>query len=43
MRPPVGHDSVVGEVGPNLNYGELVVYNETAALPEYLIVYSMPQ
>jgi hypothetical protein len=39
-RPPDGYDSVVGEVGPNLNYDELVVYNEAAALPEFLIVVS---
>ena len=40
---PVGHDSVVGEVGPHLNYDELVVYTEDAAIPRFLIVYSMPE
>jgi hypothetical protein len=40
-RPPDGHDSIVGEVGPNLNYDELVVYSEDAALPQFLIVYSI--
>ena len=39
-RPPDGYDSVVGEVGPNLNFDELVVYTEAAALPEFLIVIS---
>ena len=39
LLPPRGYDSVVGEVGPNLNYDELVVYNDAAALPEFLIVY----
>lgn len=29
------------KIGPNLNYDEVVVYNEQAALPSYLIVYSM--
>lgn len=40
-RPPDGYDSVVGEVGPHLNFDELVVYNEAAALPEFLIVISL--
>jgi len=42
-KPPEGHDSVVGEVvakGGQLNYDELVVYSEAAALPEFLIVVS---
>jgi len=39
-RPPDGYDSIVGEVGANLNYDELVVYNEAAALPRFLLVYS---
>lgn len=40
QRPPAGCDSVVGEVGPHLNYDELVVYDEAAALPEFLLVVS---
>ena len=40
-RPPDGYDSVVGNVGPNLNYDELVVYKEAAALPEFLVVISV--
>jgi hypothetical protein len=43
-RPPAGHDSIVGETkakGGALNYDELVVYAEEAALPEHLIVYSL--
>ena len=40
-RPPDGHDSVVGEPSPGgLNYDELVVYTEDAALPTFLIVVS---
>eukprot|EP00903_Cladosiphon_okamuranus_P011897 g11174.t1 len=39
--PPPGYDSVVGEVSPyGLNYDEVVVYHEDAALPCNLIVYS---
>lgn len=29
------------QVGPQLNYDEVVVYHEEAALPTFLIVYSM--
>ena len=40
-RAPPGYDSVVGEPAPGrLNYDELVVYDESAALPAHLIVYS---
>ncbi|CAM9711233.1 unnamed protein product [Ectocarpus sp. 4 AP-2014] len=42
MCPPLGFHSVEGEVGPALNYEELVVYKEEAALPTHLIVYSPP-
>ncbi|CAI2174729.1 1670_t:CDS:2 [Funneliformis geosporum] len=37
--PPKNYDSVVGEPGSLLNYDELVVYNESACIPQYLIVY----
>lgn len=40
--PPPGYDSVIGEVGQGLNYDELVVYNNAAAIPAYMIAYSMP-
>ena len=43
-RPPAGFDSIVGETtakGGKLNYDELVVYVEDAALPQYLIVYTL--
>ncbi|GAQ80069.1 C2H2 zinc finger protein [Klebsormidium nitens] len=40
MRPPDQYDSVVGEVGPVLNYDEIVVYNKRAILPLYLVIYS---
>jgi hypothetical protein len=39
--PPPGYDSVVGKVGPNLNYDEVVVYRSEAAIPAFLITYSM--
>ena len=35
--------SISGEVGSVLNYPECVVYNESACIPKYLIVYSPPQ
>ncbi|CAM9848754.1 unnamed protein product [Pylaiella littoralis] len=41
MCPPAGYDSVVGEVGQGLNYDELVVYKDEAALPTHLIVYAL--
>lgn len=38
--PPQGYDSVIGEVGPGaLNYDRLVVYNNNAVLPAYLVMY----
>ena len=33
--------AVLGQVGPGLNYEELVVYKEEAALPTHLVVYSL--
>ncbi|CAM9262023.1 unnamed protein product [Scytosiphon promiscuus] len=38
-KTPPGYDSIVGEVGPQLNYDELVVYDPAAALPTHFIVY----
>ena len=42
--PPAGYDSVHGEAsaGGQLNYDELVVFDESAARPEFLIVFSLP-
>eukprot|EP00005_Dracoamoeba_jomungandri_P007468 CAMPEP_0174269538 /NCGR_PEP_ID=MMETSP0439-20130205/41405_1 /TAXON_ID=0 /ORGANISM="Stereomyxa ramosa, Strain Chinc5" /LENGTH=182 /DNA_ID=CAMNT_0015358377 /DNA_START=1346 /DNA_END=1894 /DNA_ORIENTATION=+ len=37
---PVGYDSVLGEVGQELNYDELVVYDEAAVLPIAVILYT---
>ncbi|CAG8533997.1 13634_t:CDS:2 [Funneliformis mosseae] len=37
--PPNNYDSIVGEPGTLLNYDELVVYDESACIPQYLIVY----
>jgi len=40
-KPPAGHDSVLAEVVPGgaLNYDELVVYDNDAARPSYLVMY----
>lgn len=37
--PPAGFDSVLGEVGGTLNYDELVVYQNDAVRPSYLVMY----
>ena len=39
--PPPGSDAVIGESGKDLNFPELVVYDESQAIPTYLIVYSI--
>ncbi|KAG8889071.1 hypothetical protein FRB98_005820 [Tulasnella sp. 332] len=39
IRPPVGHDSVLGTVGVDLNYDEQVVYRNDAIRPAYLLLY----
>ncbi|CAG8552236.1 4824_t:CDS:2 [Diversispora eburnea] len=41
---PFGFDSVLGEPSAtgNLNYDEVVVYEEAASIPQYLIVYKVP-
>mmetsp|Transcript_14240 Transcript_14240/g.19845 ORF Transcript_14240/g.19845 Transcript_14240/m.19845 type:complete len:409 (-) Transcript_14240:21-1247(-) len=36
---PTGYDSVLGETGGELNYDEVVVYDEDAVVPSYLIIY----
>jgi len=41
-EPPAGYDSVLAEVGVNLNYDELVVYNNDAIRPSYLVMYDTP-
>lgn len=38
--PPPGFQSVQGDPGKGLNYDELVVYNDRAILPAYIILYS---
>lgn len=37
--PPPGCNSVYGQIGEDLNYPELVVYDEDAVMPRYIIVY----
>lgn len=37
--PPPGYDSVLGETGDVLNYDEVVVYDDAASLPKYLVIY----
>lgn len=38
---PTNCDSVLGEVGGNLNYDEIIVYDESAAIPAYCIIYQL--
>lgn len=38
--PPPGYDSVLGETGVNLNHDELIVYDESAIRPSWLIMYA---
>lgn len=41
--PPPGFDSVIGEVNPGaLTYDKLVVYNNDAIRPSYLVMYGSP-
>eukprot|EP00698_Gefionella_okellyi_P003154 TRINITY_DN12950_c0_g1_i1.p1 TRINITY_DN12950_c0_g1~~TRINITY_DN12950_c0_g1_i1.p1 ORF type:complete len:556 (+),score=81.50 TRINITY_DN12950_c0_g1_i1:77-1669(+) len=40
MEPPSGFDSVLGEVGSELNFDELCVYSDAACLPKYLVIYT---
>ncbi|KAG8848564.1 hypothetical protein FRB96_001091 [Tulasnella sp. 330] len=37
--PPAGYDSVLGETGDSLNYDEVVVYENYAIVPAWLVVY----
>jgi len=39
VTPPGNCDSVIGEVGEDLNYDEQVVYNDDAIRPAYLVIY----
>ena len=39
--PPVGCDCVFGEIGQDLNYPEIVLYNCGAILPKYIMLYKM--
>jgi len=41
-EPPTGYDSVLAEAGARLNYDELVVYNNDAIRPSYLVMYDTP-
>ncbi|KAG9044297.1 hypothetical protein FS837_008389 [Tulasnella sp. UAMH 9824] len=38
-EPPIGYDSVLGEVGIHLNYNEQVLYKDEAIRPAYIVVY----
>lgn len=42
-EPPPGYDSVIAEAGARLNYDELVVYNNDAIRPSYLVMYRVPK
>ncbi|KIO16997.1 hypothetical protein M407DRAFT_85388 [Tulasnella calospora MUT 4182] len=37
--PPDGYHSVLGEAGDTLNYDEVVVYDDDAIRPSWLVVY----
>ncbi|KIO27727.1 hypothetical protein M407DRAFT_37603, partial [Tulasnella calospora MUT 4182] len=37
--PPYGYDSVLGEVGVDLNYDEQVLYKDEAIRPAYVVIY----
>lgn len=37
--PPSGYDSVLGEVGFDLNYDEQVLFRDDAIRPAYIIIY----
>ncbi|KIO25033.1 hypothetical protein M407DRAFT_211148, partial [Tulasnella calospora MUT 4182] len=39
IGPPAGFDSVLGEVGVDLNYDEQVLYRDDAIRPAYVIIY----
>lgn len=39
LGPPAGFDSVLGEVGMDLNYDEQVLYRDDAIRPAYVIIY----
>jgi hypothetical protein len=40
VAPPPGFHSVRGVPGPVLNYDELIVYDDAAILPCYIVLYS---
>eukprot|EP01091_Cochliopodium_minus_P004550 TRINITY_DN1443_c0_g1_i1.p1 TRINITY_DN1443_c0_g1~~TRINITY_DN1443_c0_g1_i1.p1 ORF type:complete len:492 (+),score=101.08 TRINITY_DN1443_c0_g1_i1:210-1478(+) len=37
--PKHGYDSILGEVGGNLNYDEVTVFHEGSGLPAYVLIY----
>ena len=37
--PPAGYDCVYGQVGGELNYEEIVVYNTESVMPRYVVLY----
>ncbi|KAI5057693.1 hypothetical protein GOP47_0027708 [Adiantum capillus-veneris] len=39
-KPPPGYDSVQGDPGVHLNYDELVLYDDRAILPDFIILYT---
>ncbi len=39
--PPYGYNSVYGEPGKDLNYPELVIYDQRGAKATYLVLYSI--
>ena len=39
-QPPAGFNSVMGVPGGSLNFPEVVIYDGSAALPRYVIIYT---
>jgi len=41
LSPPRGFHSVTGEPGKDLNYPEVVIWEERAIVPKFIVFYSM--
>lgn len=39
--PPTGYDSITAKPGvtPNINYNEVIVFDDAASLPSFLVIY----
>ncbi|KAJ3446605.1 c2h2-like zinc finger protein [Anaeramoeba flamelloides] len=41
IKPPQGYHSIVGDVGQDLNYDEIVLYQNDSVLPFYIVQYNV--